>query len=278
RLRAERWVDDYQLLGRIGRGGMGVVYKARQKGLDRLVALKMISAGGDADAVELARFRREAENVARLQHPNIVQIHAVGERDGQPFFSMEFAEGGSLARKIAGAAPSAGQSAQWLETLARAMHYAHQQGLVHRDLKPANVVFTADGIPKITDFGLAKRLERTVGLTWSMPGLGTPNYISPEQAACRNEEICALSDVYSLGAILYELLTGKPPFIGDSPLATLGQVLREEPVAPRALNHHVDPELEAICLKCLEKKPTERYRSAEALADDLARWLRGEPT
>jgi serine/threonine protein kinase len=246
-----RWIDQYELLEKIGRGGMGVVYKARQTGLNRAVALKMIRAGDDAGAEELARFRREAEDVARLHHPNIVQIYAVGEHDGQPFFTMEYVDGGSLAQKIDDRPQPAKQAAQWLETVARAMHYAHQRGLVHRDLKPGNVVLTADGVPKITDFGLAKRLEG--GQTWTRPVLGTPSYISPEQAAGKTDAISPLSDVYSLGTILYELLTGQAPFKGESPLETLELVQHQEPVAPRILHPAVDRQLEAVCLKCLEK-------------------------
>jgi serine/threonine-protein kinase len=278
------WRDQYELLEKLGRGGMGVVYKARQLGLNRLVALKTILGGADATADERARFRREAESMARLRHPHIVQVYAVGERDGCPFFSMELLEGGNLARKIAGWPQPARQAAAWLEALARAMHYAHEQGVVHRDLKPGNVVLTADGVPKITDFGLARQLPGEPGV--STPGgqtadgvaVGTVEYMAPEQAAGRTKEIGPLSDVYALGAILYELLTGRAPFQRDDYLKTLHELQERDPPRPRTLNPQADAELEAVCLKCLEKKPQQRYPSAEALADDLARWLRGEAT
>lgn len=272
------WLDRYDLLERLGRGGMGVVYKARQVSLDRIVALKMIRAGEDASPEMRALFRREAEAMARLKHSHIVQIYTVGECDGLPCFSMEYVDGGNLSRRIAGQAQPARQTAQWVESLALAVHYAHQQGIIHRDLKPSNVVLTADGVPKITDFGLAKRLEAEGGLSFTGAAIGTPSYISPEQAAGRTREIGPLSDVYSLGAILYELLTGKPPFKGKTHQETLQQVQGQEPIAPRVHNPNVDRELEAICLKCLEKDSQRRYASAEILAEDLGRWLRGKPT
>jgi predicted Ser/Thr protein kinase len=272
------WLDRYELLEKIGRGGMGVVHKARQIRLGRIVAVKMIRAGEDADPEERQRFHREAKSIAQLRHPNIVQVYAVGEQDGQPFFSMEYADGGNLAQKIAGKPLPAQQAAAWLESLARAMYYAHQQKIVHRDLKPSNVVLTADGVPKITDFGLAKWLEGAAPSTQDGTIVGTASYMAPEQAAGRVKETGPLSDVYALGAILYEMLTGRPPFHAETSLKTMQLVQTQEPVRPRTLNPKLDPELEAVCLKCLEKEPRRRYASAEALAVDLERWLRGDAT
>lgn len=280
------WTDEYELLEKIGRGGMGVVFKARQLGLNRDVALKAMLAGDNATPAERARFRREAENMARLHHPNIVPVHAVGERDGCPFFTMEFVEGGSLARSEGAGSGKEGQqwAAKLVATVARAVHYAHQQGVIHRDLKPANIVLTADGVPKVADFGLSKCLEDESGAVATekptptgLP-LGTAGYIAPEQAAGKLKEIGPRTDVYALGAILYELLTGQPPFSSESFLQSVHDVQAREPRRPRALNRRVDLGLEAVCLKCLEKQPSRRYASAEALADDLERWERGAPT
>jgi eukaryotic-like serine/threonine-protein kinase len=270
-------VAGYEILDVLGRGGMGVVYKARQVGLNRLVALKMILAGGHAGHEELHRFQVEAEAVARLQHPNIVQVFEVGQRDGLPFFSLEFVDGGSLARRIAGEPMPARQAAALLETLARAVHHAHTQGIVHRDLKPANVLLTAQGMPKIADFGLAKRLEVDAGQTGTGAILGTPTYMAPEQAQGRTRDIGPPCDIYALGAILYDLLTGRPPFKGESVLDTLQLVQSVEPVPVRRLQPKVPHDLETITLKCLEKDPKKRYPSANALADDLRRFLDGEP-
>jgi serine/threonine protein kinase len=272
------WLDEYERLEEIGRGAKGVVYKARQAGLNRVVALKMVLAGAHASADELARFRREAEGLARLRHPNVVQVYAVGDEDGLPFFSMEYAEGGSLARRIGGKPQPARQAAAWMEAVARGVHHAHEQKLIHRDLKPGNVVLTADGVPKVMDFGLAKWLEKTTGTTQDGDIRGTPSYMAPEQAAGRLDQIGPRTDVYGLGAILYELLTGQAPFRARSRIDVLKQIQERDPPRPRAVNRAVDAELEAVCLKCLEKKPAERYAGAEELADDLARWLRGEPT
>jgi serine/threonine protein kinase len=269
-------VTGYEILGELGRGGMGVVYKARQLSLNRTVALKMILAGEHAGPETLERFRTEAEAVARLQHPNIVQIYEVGEQEGRPFFSLEFIGGGSLADRLNGAPLPARQAAEFAQVLARTMHAAHQQGIVHRDLKPANILLTADGLPMITDFGLAKQLHSNKAQTQSGAILGTPSYMAPEQAAGHSRLIGPASDVYALGAILYECLTGRPPFRAETPLDTLHQVLDREPAPPRLLNPKVDHDLETICLKCLEKDPAQRYASAADLAADLGKNLAGE--
>jgi tetratricopeptide (TPR) repeat protein len=256
---------------------MGVVYQARQTSLRRLVALKMILAGGHASGEQRARFRTEAEAAARLQHPNVVQVHEVGEHDGLPFFCLEFVGGGSLASRLDGTPWPPRQAAQLVETLARAVHAAHQRGIVHRDLKPANVLLTEDGTPKITDFGLAKVLDATAGLTGSGAIMGTPSYMAPEQAGRQPQAIGPATDVYALGAVLYELLTGRPPFRGETPLATVAQVVADEPVPPRRLQPGVARDLETVCLKCLQKEPARRYASALVLADDLRHFLDGEP-
>jgi hypothetical protein len=266
-------VAGHEILDELGRGGMGVVYRARHLRLNRLVALKMILAGGSADAADLARFEREAESAARLQHPNIVQIYEVGEADGQPFLSLEYVPGGSLARRLDGTPLPARQAAELVQTLARAMAHAHAVGVLHRDLKPANVLLTADGQPKITDFGLAKKLDDPAGPTRSGAILGTPSYMAPEQAAGHGKTIGPAADVYALGAILYEALTGRPPFRAATALETVLQVLSAEPVPPRRLQPGLPRDLETICLKCLEKGPARRYAGAGELADDLGRFL-----
>jgi serine/threonine-protein kinase len=272
-----RVVAGYEVLGVLGHGAMGVVYKARQRGLNRVVALKMILAGAHAGAHELDRFRTEAESVARIQHPHIVQIHEVGEADGRPYFSLEFVDGGSLARKIAGTPQPPREAAGLVRLLAGAMQHAHQAGIIHRDLKPGNILLKADGTPKIADFGLAKRLEQDGGQTQSGAILGTPNYMAPEQAEGKGSEVGPLADVYSLGAILYEMLTGRPPFRAPTMLETLEQVRSREPVAPTELQPKVPRDLETICLKCLQKDPRKRYADAGALAGDLGRFQNGEP-
>jgi WD40 repeat protein/tRNA A-37 threonylcarbamoyl transferase component Bud32 len=269
-------VPGYEILEELGRGGMGVVYKARQTKLNRLVALKMILASGHAGEAELARFRTEAEAIARLQHPNIVQVYEVGEHDGRPFFSLEFCPGGSLDRKLAGTPLPPQQAAQLVETLARAMQAAHEANVIHRDLKPANVLLAADGSPKITDFGLAKKLD-DAGQTQSGAVLGTPSYMAPEQAGGKARELGPAADVYALGAILYELLTGRPPFKAATQVDTILQVLGDEPVPPTQLQSRTPRDLETICLKCLQKAPGKRYGSAAALAADLHRYQAGEP-
>jgi WD40 repeat protein len=270
-------VAGYEILGELGRGGMGVVYKALHVKLHRLVALKMILAGSHAHADDLARFSTEAEAVARLRHPNIVQIYDIGEQAGLPYFSLEFVEGGSLEARLDGTPWQAPRAAQLVELLARAMHAAHQRGIVHRDLKPANVLLTSDGTPKITDFGLAKRLDQDAGQTRTGTIMGTPSYMAPEQAGGAKAGIGPVADVYALGAVLYELLTGRPPFKAATPLDTILQVLGGEPVPPSQLNARVPRDLETVCLKCLQKEPAKRYVTSEGLADDLRRFQNGEP-
>jgi tetratricopeptide (TPR) repeat protein len=269
-------VPGYEVLGELGKGGMGVVYTARQAGLNRLVALKMIRDIRRAGPRARALFRTEAEAVARLQHPNIVQIFEVGEHDGLPFFSLEFCPSGSLDRKLAGNPLPPRAAAALVRTLAGAVHAAHQANLIHLDLKPANVLLAADDTPKITDFGLAQRLDQ---LDPANRGaiMGTPSYMAPEQANARTDQISPLTDVYALGAVLYELLTGRPPFKGATAQDTLEQIRTEEPVLLHLLQPSCPRDLETICLKCLRKDPARRYQSAAELAADLGRFLAGEP-
>jgi WD40 repeat protein/serine/threonine protein kinase len=270
-------VAGYDVMGVLGRGGMGVVYKARHVRLNRLVALKVVLAGAHAGPDRLARFHVEATTAARLQHPHIVQIYEVGEQDGQPFLALEYVTGGSLAQRLDGTPQPPRTAAELIETLARAVQAAHQAGVVHRDLKPANVLLTEEGTPKLTDFGLAKRLDVDAGQTPSGTVLGTPSYMAPEQARGQARAIGPAADIYSLGAILYECLTGRPPFKAATTLDTVLQVMNNEPVPPRQLQPQAPRDLETVCLKCLHKEPGKRYPSAEALADDLRRFLRGEP-
>jgi serine/threonine-protein kinase len=269
-------IPGYEVEAVLGRGGMGVVYKARHLRLNRRVALKMLAAGAYASPVERARFVREAEAAAALRHANIVQVHDVGDQDGRPYFTMEYVEGGSLAQKLAGTPQPARPAALLLATLAEAVQVAHQGGIVHRDLKPANVLLTADGTPKIADFGLARRLEGGAGLTQSGTAVGTPSYMAPEQAQGQTRALGPAVDVYALGAILYELLTGRPPFRAETAAETTRQVICEEPVPPSRLNPEVPRDLETICLKCLHKEPQRRYATAAALAEDVRRFLRGD--
>lgn len=276
-------VPGYELLGELGRGGMGVVYKARHLGLNREVALKMVLSGAHAGATDRARFRAEAETVAKLQHPNVVQVYDVGEANGLPYLSLEVCDG-SLSDRIDGTPWPAEKAAPLISTIARAAHAAHTAGVIHRDLKPGNVLMTLDGTPKLTDFGLAKRVGDSGGPTATGAVLGTPSYMAPEQAS-GTIRVGAPSpriygpptDVYALGAILYELLTGRPPFKASSPLDTLLQVAREEPLPPMKLAPKVPRDLQTICLKCLEKEPSRRYATAAELADDLDRFIRAEP-
>ncbi len=269
-------VGDHELLREVGRGGMGVVFKARHIRLNRVVALKMIRGGALADSEDLQRFAKEAEAAGQLQHPNIVALYEFGSLEQEPFFSMEYISGSSLAERVATGPVPGRRAAGYLEATARAVHFAHTRGILHRDLKPANVLLDENDQPKVTDFGLAKLMATDAGQTRTGAVLGTPSYMSPEQAAGR-KDLGPASDVYSLGAILYELLTGTPPFQGESALATLNQVADQEPIAPRLLNPSVERDLETICLKCLEKDPARRYRRAEDLADDLHHYLQHEP-
>ena len=270
-------LSNYELLEQIGEGGMGVVYKARQRGLNRIVALKMIRSGSLASESEVKRFRSEAQAAARLQHPNVVAIHEVGEHEGRPFFTMDFIEGQNLAQVAQGTPLGAERAARYVQTIAEAVHCAHQLGILHRDLKPANILLDRNDQPRITDFGLAKQLESDPGLTMSGAILGTPSYMPPEQAAGKRKDMGPACDVYSLGAVLYDLLTGRPPFRADTPLDTLRQVVEAAPAPPRLLNPKVPRDLETICLKCLAKNPGQRYPTAQELADDLGRALKHEP-
>ena len=271
-----RYFGDYELLEEIARGGMGVVYKARQVSLNRSVAVKMILAGQLAGEAEVKRFRTEAEAAAQLQHPNIVAIHEVGEHQGRHYFSMDFVAGTSLAARLAKGPLPIGEAARLMQTIAKAVHFAHQRGIVHRDLKPANVLLDELGQPHVTDFGLAKRLDRGQHLTVSGAILGTPDYMSPEQAAGRQDIVGPAGDVFSLGAMLCEMLTGRVPFRGSNLAETLSHILQDEPLRPSRLNPRVPPDLETICLKCLEKRPDRRYPTADALATDLGRFLNRE--
>jgi serine/threonine protein kinase len=320
-------VPGYEILGELGHGGMGIVYQARQKSLDRVVALKVLRSAATLGPSERARFRNEAEAVARLQHPNIVQVHEIGDwlpeggGESLPFLVLEYVEGCSLADRLS-SQPLSDREAALVEVVARAVHHAHERGIVHRDLKPANVLLqaeenltqrrqdakqdkdkeeeskdrnlqenadrssglaslrlgvTSSWVPKITDFGLARWLQRDGGLTETGAVVGTPGYMAPEQASGRSKQAGPAADVYSLGAVLYECLTRRPPFTGDSVVETLRQVLHEEPIPPRRLRPGCSRDLETICLKCLHKEPARRYANAVDLADDLRRFLDGKP-
>ena len=272
-----RRFGDYELLNEVARGGMGVVYRARQVSLDRIVALKMILQGEFAGEEDVVRFKREAEAAAQLSHPGIVPIYQVGQCDGQHFFTMGFIEGQSLKERVQRGPLVPREAAELLRKLAEAIAYAHRRGVVHRDLKPANVLLDLQGEPRVTDFGLARKLEQNGELTRTGAVMGTPSYMPPEQAAGKSAGVGPEADIYSLGAVLYCLLTGRPPFQAANPLDTLLQVIEGEPLSPRLLNPAIDEDLNAICLKCLEKNPADRYASAEALQADLAHFLDHEP-
>ncbi len=273
-------LGDYELLEEIGRGGQGVVFRARQKSLNRIVALKVIGLGQWATPAHLKRFRLEAEAAASLDHPCIVPIYEVGERDGQCYFSMKFVEGGQLDDVVRRAPMSIRQAAKLIAKVARTVYYAHEHGILHRDIKPGNILLDAKGEPQLTDFGLARLVESESTVTRTLEVLGTPSYMAPEQAAANNPATAGLTsatDVYGLGAVLYQLLTGHPPFAGGTTYETIKLLLETEPRPPRLWNPKVDRDVSTICLKCLEKDPKRRYSSAQALAEDLERWLRHEP-
>ncbi len=270
-------VPGYELIAEIGRGGMGVVYKARHVRLDRLVALKMILAGAHASADQIARFHIEARAVAQIQHPGIVQIHEDGDHEGLPYFSLEFVPGGSLAQLIGGKPQPPRAAAAMVMELCRAISVAHAAGIIHRDLKPGNVLLTLDGKPKITDFGLAKQMEEDSQQTQTGAIMGTPSYMAPEQAWGRTHEIGPLSDQYSLGAILYEMLVGHPPFQGATTLETLELARNQEPIPPTRLQPRLPTDLATICLKALQKDPAKRFPDAAAMAADLRSFLDGVP-
>ena len=270
-------LGDYELLEEVGRGGQGVVFRARQKSLNRTVALKVISLGQWASKAHLKRFRLEAEAAARLEHPGIVPIHEVGERDGSCYFSMKFVEGGQLDEVARREPMPIRRAAELIAKVARTVHYAHEHGILHRDIKPGNILLDAKGEPHLTDFGLARLVESESSVTHTLDVLGTPSYMAPEQAVGNNAAVSSVTDVYGLGAVLYQLLTGQPPFAGGATYETIKLLLDTEPRQPRLLNPKIDRDLSTICLKCLEKDPKRRYSSALALAEDLERWLKHEP-
>src|SRR6184192_2056341 len=268
--------DDYELLKEIGRGGQGVVYRARQKSLNRTVALKVIGVGHWDREAHLRRFRLQAEAAASLNHPFIVPIHEIRERNGCCYFSMNLLEGGQLDEAVKRQVISIRRAVELIAKLARTVHYAHENGILHRDIKPGNVLLDKEGEPHLTDFGLARLIETECTVTRTTEMLGTPSYMAPEQAN-GNAEVTAAADIYGLGAVLYQLLTGAPPFVGRSTYETVRLLLETDPRQPRLLNPKVDRDLSTICLKCLEKDPQRRYLSALALVEDLERWLRHEP-
>src|SRR5881227_2606514 len=270
-------LGDYELLEEIGRGGQGVVFRARQKSLNRTVALKVISLGQWASKAHLKRFRLEAEAAARLEHPGIVPIHEVGERNGSCYFSMKLVEGGQLDEVVRRTPMSIRQAAELIAKVARTVHYAHEHGILHRDIKPGNILLDQKGEPHLTDFGLARLVETESTMTRTLDVLGTPSYMAPEQATGNNAAVSSVTDIYGLGAVLYQLLTGQPPFAGGATYETIKLLLDTEPRLPRLLNPKIDRDLSTICLKCLEKDPKRRYSSALALAEDLERWLKHEP-
>src|SRR6266576_2831573 len=270
-------VGDYELLAVVGRGGQGVVYRAHQKSLNRTVALKMISLGSCATEAHLKRFRREAEAAASLEHSGIVPIYEVGEGDGSCYFSMRFVEGGQLDQVIKRKPMSIRHATELIAKVARTVDYAHEHGILHRDIKPGNILLDQKGEPHLTDFGLARLVQTESTMTRTLDVLGTPSYMAPEQAVGNNAAVGSVTDVYGLGAVLYQLLTGQPPFAGGATYETIKLLLDTEPKQPRLLNPKIDRDLSTICLKCLEKDPKRRYSSALALAEDLERWLKHEP-
>ena len=272
-----RMFGDYELLAELGRGGMGVVYRARQQSLDRVVAVKMLNRGEWASLTDQARFRAEAEAAARLDHGHIVPVYEVGTEAGQPYFSMKYIDGTNLARELLDGPLDARHAASLLLPVARAVHYAHQRGVLHRELKPSNILLDAEGQPHVSDFGLAKRIEDDVQLTRSGAILGTPSYMPPEQAAGSRGQLGPASDVYGLGTILYHMLTGRPPFQAASAVDTVLLVLEQDPLPPRLLNAKANRDLEMVALRCLQKPPELRYATAAELADDLEAFLAGEP-
>ncbi len=277
--RYPRFLGEYELLEELARGGMGVVYLARQEKLNRLVALKLIRSGSMAGADDLRRFRQEAEAIADLDHPHIIPIYEIGQQDDQPYFSMKLIEGGNLTRHIPRLKDDPGAVAALMAKVARAVHYAHQRTILHRDIKPSNILLDEHDEPYVTDFGLAKRIGPDSGTAATVTGavMGTPAYMPPEQARGGTKSVTTAADVYGLGATLYEALTGQPPFAGDSAGEILRQVLDQEPARPHSVDSKLDRDLETICLKCLAKEPARRYGSAEALAEDLERWRAGMP-
>src|SRR6476646_4254957 len=270
-------LGDYELLEEVGRGGQGVVFRARQKSLHRIVALKIIGLGQWAPKAHLKRFRLEAEAAASHDHPWIVPIYEVGEHDGQCYFSMKFVEGGQLDEVVRRSPMPIRQATELIAKVARTVHYAHEHGILHRDIKPGNILLGAKGEPHLTDFGLARLVETESTVTRTLEVLGTPSYMAPEQGAGNNTKLTNATDVYGLGAVLYQLLTGHPPFAGGTTYETIKLLLDTEPRPPRSLNPKTDRELSTICLKCLEKDPQRRYSSASALAEDLEHWLKHEP-
>src|SRR5467141_2592390 len=270
-------VGDYELLEEVGRGAQGVVFLARQKSLNRTVALKVISLGQWASKAHVKRFRREAEAAASLEHPGIVPIHEVGERDGSCYFSMQFIEGGQLDEVVRREPMAIRRAVELIAKVARTVHYAHEHGILHRDIKPGNILLDQKGEPHLTDFGLARLVETESTVTRTLEVLGTPSYMAPEQVVGNNAAISGVTDVYGLGAVLYQLLTDHPPFAGGTTYETIKLLLDTEPRQPRLLNPKIDRDLSTICLKCLEKDPKRRYPSALALAEDLERWLKHEP-
>src|SRR5438094_4447590 len=269
-------LGDYELLEEIGRGAQGVVFRARQKSLNRTVALKVTSLGQWASKANQKRFRREAEAAASLDHPSIVPIYEVGEREGACYFSMKFVEGGQLDEVVRRTLMSIRQAAELIAKVARTVHYAHEHGILHRDIKPGNILLDAKGEPLLTDFGLARLVEAESTITGTLEVLGTPSYMAPEQAVGETRKLTSATDVYGLGAVLYQLLTGQPPFAGGTTYETIRLLRDREPRPPRLLNPKIDRDLSTICLKCLEKEPKRRYSSADAFAEDLEHWLKDE--